>query len=226
VSTASGSGGATAGGGDTGSGGSTGTGGGATGGAAGSGSTGSGGAVSSGGTTGSGGAAGNGATGSGGSATGGATGSGGSGSGTNLVTNGDFSQGMTGWNVSENTPMSMGVNNGQFCISLNSGTNEVIVGWGDGTAAANISASSTYTLSYQASASAGLSEFDAHVGQAVSPYTLDKDVGNETLTSSMQTFTHMFMPAQNDSQAGVAFLIKASGGTSMVCIDNVSLTQN
>ena len=95
------------------------------------------------------------------------------------------------------------------------------------TTSANLSAGVNYTLSYQVSASAGLSEFDAHIGQAVGSFTLDKDLGNDTtIGTSLGTITHMFSLTSADSQAGVAFLIKASGGSSTVCIDNVSLTAN
>jgi hypothetical protein len=197
----------------------------ATGGVPGTGGTGvgTGGTPATGGSTGTGG---NGPGTGGSSATGGSTGTGGGSSGSNLVINGDFSQGMTNWNISENTPTNPGVNNGQLCITLTSGTGEVIVGWGDSTTSASLSAGVNYTLSYQASASAGLSEFDVHIGQAVGSFNLDKDLGNDNVGTSLGTVTHMFSLSSADSQAGVAFLIKASGGSSTVCIDNVSLTAN
>ena len=86
-----------------------------------------GGSPGSGGTPGTGG---NGAGTGGTSATGGNSGTGGN-PANNLIANGDFSDGQTNWNISENTPTNRGVNNGQLCITLNaSGTGEVIVGWG------------------------------------------------------------------------------------------------
>jgi hypothetical protein len=202
----------------------------ATGGAPGSGgSVATGGAIGTGGAQATGGSPGSGGSGSGtggASATGGSPGTGGT-PADNLIVNGDFSQQMTNWNITENTPTNPGVNgNGQLCITLTSGTGEVIVGWGSSTTSASLSAGVNYTLSYQASASAGLSEFDVHIGQAVGSFTLDKDLGNDNVGTSLGTITHMFSLSSADPQAGVAFLIKASGGSSTVCIDNVILTAN
>ena len=190
------------------------------------GTPGTGGTQATGGGPGTGGTPGTGGNGTGGtSATGGSPGTGGN-PANNLIGNGDFSDGQTNWNISENTPTNPGVNNGQLCITLTSGTGEVIVGWGSSTTSASLSAGVNYTLSYQASASAGLSEFDVHIGQAVGSFTLDKDLGNDNIGTSLGTITHMFSLTSADSQAGVAFLIKASGGSSTVCIDNVSLSAN
>jgi hypothetical protein len=171
-------------------------------------------------------------TGTGGSsATGGSpgTGAGGSSSGNNLIINGDFSQNDTNWGVPNGSPTSKGVQNGQYCITLDSGSSQVILGWGGTAVSANLTANVNYTLSFQASASSSLSEFDTHVGSAVSvggSYPLDKDLGNDTVGTGLQTFTHMFSLTSADSQAGVAFLITVSTGTSTVCVDNVSLTAN
>jgi hypothetical protein len=228
VSTSAGSGGSTASGGATGaggavsSGGATGSGGSATGGAAGSGATGSGGAAGSG-ATGSGGAAGSGATGSGGSATGGNTGAGGGGSGSNLVTNGDFSQGMTDWNLT-GSPSSSGVNNGEYCMMLTMNQGQIILGWGDSSTSLNLMAGVNYTLTYQARASNGAT-VDVHVGQAVGGFNLDKDLGNDSPGSGMQTLTHMFSLTSADPQAGVAFLVSTSSSSgSMICFDNLVVT--
>jgi hypothetical protein len=165
----------------------------------------------------------------GGSGTGGNPGSGGGPSGPNLIVNGDFSENDTNWGVPNGSPTSKGVQNGQYCITLNNGTGQVILGWGGTAVSANLSANVNYTLSFQASASSALSGFDTHVGSAVSvggSYPLDKDLGNDTIGTGLQTFTHMFSLTSADSQAGVAFLISVGTGTSTVCVDNVSLTAN
>jgi hypothetical protein len=207
------------------------------------GTPGTGGSVATGGTPGTGGT-----VGAGGSpATGGSPGSGGNGPGTggtpatggspgtggspadNLIINGDFSQSDTNWGVPNGSPTTKGVQNGQYCITLNSGSGQVILGWGGTAVSANLSANVNYTLSFQASASSSLSGFDTHVGSAVSvggSYPLDKDVGNDTIGTSLQTFTHMFSLTSADPQAGVAFLISVSSGNSTVCVDNVTLTAN
>jgi hypothetical protein len=216
VSTGSGTGGMTGSGGTTGGGGNVAAGG----------STGSGGSS----TSGSGGtAATGGSTGSGGSpSTGGSTGSGGSSPGNNLITNGDFSQGMTDWGIPNGSPTSSGVENGQFCVTLGSGS--VIVGWGDSSTSFNLMANVSYTLSYQVSTTSPLGSFDVHVGEVVSPYTQDYPSNGQPIgdnpSNNMQTFTHMFSVTNGDSQAGLAFVLSAGNGSPKVCIDNVSVTQN
>jgi hypothetical protein len=202
------------------------------------GAPGTGGGVGTGGTPATGGSPGTGGngTGTGGSpATGGSPGSGGTPgtgggpSGPNLIVNGDFSQGDTNWSVPNGTPTSKGVQNGQYCVTLSSGSGQVVVGWGGTSVSANLSANLNYTLSFQASASSSLSGFDTHVGSAVSvggSYPVDKDFGTDTIGNGLQTFTHMFTLTSADTQAGVAFLISVSSGTPTVCIDNVSLTAN
>jgi hypothetical protein len=219
------SGGATGSGGGVSSGGNTGTGGSATGGAAGDGSTGSGGAVSTGGTPGTGGAAGGGAAGAGGSATGGNTGSGGTGPANNLIVNGDFSQGTTNWHFENGTAS---VNNGQYCAtSISSGA---LFGWQNMTTPLMLSGSHSYTLSYQASGSNNAA-IHVKVAHADSPYTPDdydpmnnNQTVNDMLSTSLQTFTHMFTPGMgDDSDTGVAFFVEAGQN---VCIANVILVQD
>ena len=204
---------------------------------------------SSGGTTGaSGGSTGNGGstvgTGSGGSTgSGGAIGSGGSSSsggsmgiggftGPNLITNGDLSQGDTGWNVGQGSPSSKGVMNGQYCATVNSGSGTTLVGWGSSSVSANLMSGVKYTLSYQASTTSALSSFDVHVGSAVDVgggnYPVDQDYPNDspgmnTLTTSTHSFT---LNGSGDPHAGVAFIFAAGSGTATVCIDNLVIAQN
>ncbi len=122
-----------------------------------------------------------------------------------------------------------GCSNGQYCVTLNSGSGQVILGWGGASVSASLTANVNYTLSFQASASSSLSGFETHVGSAVSvggSYPVDKDLGNDTIGTGLQTFTHMFTLTAADAQAGLAFLISVSTGTSTVCLDNVSVTAN
>jgi Carbohydrate binding domain len=216
-----GSGGAVSSGGNTGTGGAamggnTGTGGGAAGG------TGTGGAATGGNSGTGGGAAGS--PGTGGAATGGNTGSGGS-AASNLVTNGDFSQGMTNWNLT-GSPSSSGVNNGEYCMMITMAQGQIILGWGGSTTSLNLMANVNYTVSYQARASNGAT-VDVHIGQAVGSFTLDKDLGNDSPGTGTQTFPHMFSLMTADPQAGVAFLVSTSSTSgSMVCFDNLVVTQN
>jgi hypothetical protein len=210
------------------------------------GSPGTGGSVATGGTLGTGGGIGTGGspgtggngTGTGGSpatggspGTGGDPGTGGGSSGSNLIINGDFSQNETNWGVPVGSPSSKGLQKGQYCVTLNNSSGQVIVGWGGTAVSANLAANVNYTLSFQASATSGLSGFDTHVGSAVpvpdgsTTYPLDKDLGNDNIQTGLMTFTHTFTIDSADPKAGGAFLIMASGSPT-VCIDNVSLTQN
>jgi Carbohydrate binding domain len=188
------------------------------------GNTGTGGTAAAG-STGTGGGSAAGSTGTGGAATGGNTGTGGSTGGSNLVTNGDFSQGMTDWNLT-GSPSSSGVNNGEYCMMLTMGQGQIILGWGDSTTSVSLMANVNYTVSYQARASNGAT-IDVHVGQAVGSFNLDKDLGNDSPGNGTQTFTHMFSLTGADAQAGIAFLVSTSSSSgSMICIDNLTLTQN
>jgi hypothetical protein len=202
------------------------------------GSPGTGGAVSSGGSPGTGGAAGSpgtgggvaGSPGTGGGAAGspgtgggaaGTTGSGGSGSGTNLVDNGDFSQGETNWHFENGTA---NVNNGQYCETNISGSN-ALFGWQNATTPLMLSGTQMYTLTYKASGS-GNAVIHVKVAHAVSPYTPDDYETNpdDNLNGSVQTFTHKFTPGQgDDSNTGIAFFVMAGQN---ICISAVTLVAN
>lgn len=188
------------------------------------GSNGGGGDPSGGGTGGSGGdtsggstSGGNGGASSGGtdSGTGGTAGSGG---GTNLITNGDFSNGDTNWNhdgASASHTVTDGVWCGQFLIH----SVRIIAGWPDDSSQA-LSLSGEYTFSFKMSLS-GSATILAKIGRAVSPYTTDFQImvtPGETLT----TFTYT-VPI-NDPQAGVAFDITGNSPPTTVCIDDVVLS--
>lgn len=157
----------------------------------------------------------------------GATGSAGTtgSSGTNLIINGDFSMGMTDWAVPNGAPTNVGVNNGQFCLTLAT-NNMVVVGWGSSSTSASVSPGTNYTLSYQASSTGSLSMFEVHVGQVISPYAVDYNDMSDTLANNLNTFSHGFTVSNADTQAGLAFVMNASNGTPTVCIDNVSLKAN
>lgn len=226
VSTGSGTGGTTGQGGS--SGGTTGSGGAvATGG-----STGNGGSSSTGGSTGNGGSsATGGSTGNGGSTgTGGSTGSGGSSPGNNLIANGDFSQGANNWGIPNGSPSNAGVNNGEYCLTLSNGSGTVILGWGGTSISANLTANVNYALSFQASSTGALSDFEVHVGSAVSvngSYPIDYQVSPSNAPgNSLTSYTEMFTISTADPQAGIAFQVAASNGNPTVCVDNVSLIQN
>jgi len=192
------------------------TGAGGTTGAAGDGGPGSAGVSGSAGATGSAGTTGN--AGDSGSGSAGTTGAGGSGpSGPNLIANGDLSDGATNWHTEGGTGS---VNSsGAYCVT-NPGA--ALVGWASPAGTPLVLAGGTsYRLSFQAS---GAGTLHTKVGLAVQPYTADFE-GNDNLGSSLQTFTHTFMPSNTDNNAGIAFTFM-NAGSSTVCIDNVTLSAN
>ena len=161
--------------------------------------------------------------------TGGASGAPGTGgaSGPNLITNGDFSNGETGWAL----PAMMGsishaVSGGAFCVTLSSATDSATVGYpAAGTPPFTINGGASYRFSYQASVNGGSATLEAKIGQVNPPYdATGSDWMNEPLGASLQTQSHTFTRPATDSMMGVAFNI--AGGPSTVCIDNVSLTSN
>ena len=171
---------------------------------------------------------GSGGNGSGGSSggSGGMSGTGGStNGGTNLVTNGDFSNGSTGWGL----PAMMGqvtqvVTAGQFCVTVQQ-LSSATIGYPSGTVPPfQIDGGRTYTFSYQATSTGNLT-IESKVGQTQTPYdATGSDFMNESVTGSLQTITHTFMRGSTDPSMGVAFNV--SGGPVTFCIDNVSLTAN
>ena len=200
---------------------------GGTGGANGGGMGGDNGGGSGGSSSGAGGSNGGGVGGSNGGGTGGSNAGTGGQSAGNLITNGDFSNGEANWGF----PAMMGsithaVTNGSLCVTLMPPSASVTIGYPPtGTAGFQLTAGSTYTFSYQASASANNTTLTARVGQTVSPYDAPgSEWMNEPVGASLQTFTHTFTRASSDSSMGVAFNV--AGGPSTVCIDNVSLTPN
>lgn len=168
------------------------------------------------------------------SGTGGSSpGTGGStGGGTNLIANGDFSQGDTNWGVPAGSPTNMGVTNGQYCVTLGSNSGTVIVGWGGSSVSADLE-SGNYMLSFQVSSTGSLSDFEVHVGSAVpnppgsNTYPIDYMVSPTPAPGNgLTTYTESFSLSSADPQAGVAFQFQTSGGTATVCIDNLTLTKN
>jgi hypothetical protein len=157
--------------------------------------------------------------------TGGSSGVGGQPSG-NLVSNGDFSNGETGWGI----PAMMGslshaVTGGAFCVTLST-VGSATIGYPAGaTPPIQINGGASYRFSYQAMISSGSATFEAKVGQTMPPYdATGSDWPGEPVGGSLQTFTHTFTRASSDSMMGVAFNV--TGGPAMVCVDNVTLAPN
>jgi hypothetical protein len=169
--------------------------------------------------TGSGGSAGGGGAGggSGGAAGGGVGGAGGT-YGPNLVPNGDFSDGMNGWQTT-NTANGFGqVSNGTFCFSYGDG------GYGTvgTTGPLYLTGGATYEFSFTAWTTVPVDDLPmmhAKVGEAGPPY--DEYTGlSPTLTSTPTTFSQSFAPLANVT-AGVAFITTDPYYHGDICVDDV-----
>lgn len=163
-----------------------------------------------------------GTTSTGGTATGGTSGSSGAGAGgggTNLITNGDFSNGENDWNTDGASAMHS-VMNGVWCAQALTTDAHVILGWPGGSAQP-VALSGEYTFSFKMSLS-GNATINAKVGQAVSPYAADFEM-RVMPTGTLDTVTYMF--SANDPQAGVAFDITGHSPPTTVCIDDVVLAR-
>lgn len=194
---------------------------------------GSGGATGSGGSDNGSGGSGNGSGGSGNGSGGSSGGTGGmnggaggsTNGGTNLVMNGDFSNGSTGWGL----PAMMGqvtqmVTAGQFCVMVQQLSSATIGYPSGGVPPFQIDGGKTYTFSYQATSTGNLT-IESKVGQTQIPYdATGSDFMNESVTGSLQTITHTFMRGSTDASMGVAFNV--TGGPGTFCVDNVSITAN
>ena len=172
-----------------------------------------GGAAGSGGGGSGGGAGGSGGGGSGGSGSGGSGGASASG---NLITNGDFADGMANWHIENGNG---NINNGRFCVM--SPSSSMLLGW---TASANVmlDGARMYRISYSASATSGNPRMHVKVALSVSPYTSDYEV-DETLNNTLRPFMHTFTPMNGtDANMGIAITVPA-GSNGTVCIDDVSI---
>jgi hypothetical protein len=145
--------------------------------------------------------------------------------GTNLITNGDFSQGTTLWGTVPAPSLTLNVTGNELCV--NASTTLITLAWPQNStmAALTLSMSATYTLSYMARATQSTLTVDAKVGHTTAPYTADFETPSDSVTTMLQPFTHTFMPPQDDSSTGLAFAFTSSGSQS-VCFQSVSLVQN
>jgi hypothetical protein len=177
-----------------------------------------GGAGAGGGGTGGAGASGGGGT--GGSGSGGTGGGGGATASGNLITNGDFSNGMTDWHV-ENPNGNSNINNGRFCLT--SPSSSTLLAWMSSGANVMLDGAKMYRLSYAASVSSGNNvRLHFKIALSVQPYTSDYEV-DDTLNTMTKTFMHTFMP-MNGSDANTGIAITVPNGTNgTVCVDDVSI---
>ena len=166
------------------------------------------------------GASGGGTGGSGSGGTGGSGGGGGASASGNLITNGDFSNGMTDWHV-ENPNGNSNITNGRFCLT--SPSSSTLLAWMTSGANVMLDGAKMYRLSYAASATSGNTvRLHFKIALSVQPYTSDYEV-DDMVNNMTKTFTHTFMP-MNGSDANMGIAITVPNGTNgTVCVDDVSI---
>jgi hypothetical protein len=145
---------------------------------------------------------------------------------TNLVNNGNFSNGETEWQISVSA--GIGVNHsivrGEFCVNLPVNAVATVGYPVDLTAAFALVANTTYELSYQVSSTSQALNFEAKVGNAVAPFANIADFMAEPVgLNALRTNTHVFTPTVDSMTTGVAFTISTGATASTVCLDNVSV---
>jgi endoglucanase len=135
----------------------------------------------------------------------------------NLITNGDFASGATGWTLDGGGA----VVSGEAYFATSNATGNP---WDTQLAQNGISftAGATYTLTFKARAAANrnLTVAIQNVG------SWDNQTANQVyaLTPTMQTFTQTFNANTTGSNVNVAFLLGVQGATDAVYIDDVQLT--
>jgi hypothetical protein len=154
-------------------------------------------------------------------------GTGGSAGGTNLLKNGDFSQGKLYWDLTLQAGDVGGYSysGGQYCVFNESSSLYLSFSLGYPSSPSDafaVEAGATYVFSYQVT---GYGSIEAKVGGAVTPYPAVasfKDASSSSLTG--QTFAHFVTPTASVAQTGLVF-----NGTldylGSVCFDNASFVK-
>jgi len=144
----------------------------------------------------------------------------------NLISNGDFSSGATGWALSTYSGASIAMAGDALCVSLTNygyGT----LGWGGATLSTPLAMGTSYTFSYTAWVSTGsLYTFTAKVGHSISPYTSDFTTSTDVPSVAPTQFVHTFTQSLTETGAGIGFTIYANTATATVCFQNVTLLPN
>jgi endoglucanase len=139
--------------------------------------------------------------------------------GPELITNGDFSSGTTGWWWTENTPGK--IVDGRLCADVPAGTEnpwDAIVGQND----LPLAAGEGYELSFTASATAPIT-VRTNVQMATEPWTTEH-ASADRIGTEAKTFTHVFTAKADHEAAQLAFQIGGGDQAYTFCVDDVSLT--
>ncbi|GAA4888810.1 glycoside hydrolase family 9 protein [Streptomonospora salina] len=135
-----------------------------------------------------------------------------------LVTNGGFDNGTTGWWNTENAPADAA--DGRLCADVEGGTTdawEAIVGQDD----IALTSGESYEFTFTASASTDTT-VRALIQEPEEPYTAFL-TENPTLTSEDQTFTHTFTADSTLEDAQLVFQLGGEAEAWTLCLDDVSL---
>lgn len=173
-----------------------------------------------------------GATGGAVASTGGAAASGGTGGQSagppNLVANGDFADGTTGWQITaDGASLPATVAGGELCVALQGGASVAVIGWPVAPAQPTaLVAGNIYRLSFGVRSNVRMdaSQFEDKIGQTITPFVADFDMG-DAVAPGAQTVAHTFTLAKDDLTAGVVFLLHGPPAGTMFCVDNVRLQQ-
>ena len=135
------------------------------------------------------------------------------------ITNGDFSAGVPPWFSYGSGPL--GVVDGQGCATVPGGLANP---WdaGIGQDAVPLLAGSSYTLSFDISATPGASAVRAVLQLGTAPYTAYTSV-DTTATSGGTRVEHTFTAPADNPTAQLIFQIGGSTTEQTICLDNVSL---
>lgn len=143
--------------------------------------------------------------------------------GPNLITNGDFSEGTTGWDNGGLTPSPPPIENGMGCTSDGGHMMppDQFIGWSGGTSGATLEAG-TYRYDFRMR-TIGSPNVEVKVASTqppnYQPWLLQVQLSFPA--DSDMTYTHQFVVASPESQMGLLF--NAKNGVGKVCVDDVSL---
>jgi hypothetical protein len=156
---------------------------------------------------------------------GGATGTGGSTIPTNLIKNGDFSQGKEYWDLTPQAGESYSedYSGGQYCV-INPSSNYYLsfsLGYPPTPSDAFVvTPGATYTMAYMATASS-TATVQVKIGHVETPYTqLWATTDYVTPSTTPEIFSHLITSSTGDTEAGLVFNVTL-GYASEICFDNV-----